>query len=135
MTTEQESGATEALEREIDFRGRSVWVKRPTFEQIAVWKRTVRQMQEADTGSWGADEVLVALERGLKIINSVMANQTDRTWLDDQLLESKIDFAGAAELIQKTVEAFGTDPNNREERRAAAKKPKKAARRKPAKIP
>jgi hypothetical protein len=130
--TEPEGGSEPITvpEREIEFRGRKIWVTLPKPEQILVWQRTVKQLQDPDIKDWGAEQVLVALERSRKIIDSVILNKADKTWIDDEMLEGNFGIREAASIIQTAMEAFAADAN-RADRRAAAKTPaKKAARKK-----
>lgn len=128
-------------ELEITFNGRQLWVRMPTPEQLLVWKRTLRQLQEAEVRSWNAEQVMIALERTRKIIDSVLANKADVTWLDDEMLEGNIDLKGTAEIINMTVQAYAdaaerekAEHGTRAERRAAksTKPAKKAVRKAPA---
>ena len=126
-------------ELEITFQDRQLWVRLPTPEQILVWKRTLNQLQSAEVDGWNAEQVMAALERTRKIIDSVLVHRVDVDWLDDQMLERKIDLKGTAEIINQTVERFAevaeaerAEHGTRAERRTAAKKPgKKAARKAP----
>ena len=134
--TEQnvEAPATVAVmpELEIDFKDRKIWVKMPSPEQLLVWKRTLTQLQAADVKGWNGEQVMRALERTRLIIDSVLAHQTDKDWLDDEMLAGTIGLMETAALINLTVEAFATaaeQEGNRETRRAA-EKPKKKAHRK-----
>jgi hypothetical protein len=118
-------------ELEIDFKDRKIWVKMPSPEQLLVWKRTLVQLQGADVKGWNGEQVMRALERTRLIIDSVLAHQTDKDWLDDEMLAGTIGLMETAALINLTVEAFATaaeEEGNRETRRAA--KPTKKARRK-----
>lgn len=118
-------------EQEIDFRGRKMWVRMPRPEQLLVWKRTLTQLQTVVDGDWTADSVMTALERLRRIIDSVLVNKADVTWLDDQFLDGTLTFQQLTPMITLTVEAFADaaeNEGNREERRAA--KPAKKARRK-----
>ena len=136
MTIEQ-TEAPEALppELEITFKGRLIWVRMPTPEQLLVWKRTLRQLQDAEVKSWNAEQVMIALERTRKIIDSVLVNKADVIWLDDEMLEGNLTLLDTAQIIQSTVEKFADEAKaegNRETRRAKAA-PKKARRKAPAK--
>lgn len=122
--TEQEK-TTPWPESDIEFLGRTIRVRMPRPEQIMVWQRTLRQLQSSEALSWDGDEVMAALERACKIINSVMVNRADIDWLDDSMLEGTVDLRGASKIILKSIEAFGNQ-HNREAKRAA----KKAARKK-----
>jgi hypothetical protein len=121
--------AEDRPEREIEFMGRKIWVKFPRPEQILVWKRILVQLQSANDG-WNGEQVLAALERTRRIIDSVMANQVDKDWLDDQMLDGTVTLADTAPFVTLAVQAFADD-DNRESRRAATKKaPAKKASRK-----
>lgn len=129
-------------ELEITFRDRKLWVRMPTPEQILVWKRTLVQLQSAEVDGWNAEQVMAALERTRKIIDSVLVHRVDVDWLDDEMLARRVDLKGTAEIINRTVEVYAeaaeaerAEHGTRSERRAAAtKKPgKKAARKAPTK--
>jgi len=144
--TEQETPAVQAdpempPELEITFMGRTLWVRLPKPEQLLVWKRTLRQLQEAKTDDWNAEQVMTALERTRRIIDSVLVNPVDVTWLDDEMLDGRVDLKGTSEIINRTVEAYAeaaererAENGTRAERRAAKKTTgKKAARKAPTK--
>jgi hypothetical protein len=139
----EQSEATEAtpagisLEQEIDFAGRKLWVRMPSPEQLLVWKRTLKQLQGADVQGWNGEQVMKALERTRAIIDSLLAHDTDKEWLDDELLAGTIGLKDTAQIINGTVDAFtlaAQEGGNRADRRAAKKAPaKKAARKAPGK--
>lgn len=136
--TEQETPAAETAdtipEQEIEFQGRTLWVKMPSPEQLLVWKRTLRKLQGADVEGWNGEQVMAALERTRSIIDSVLAHEVDKDWLDDEMLAGTVGLKDTAKIINATVEAFADAAEregNRETRRAAKKAPaKKAARKK-----
>lgn len=138
--TEQDAKAAPELPPElpIEFMGRELWVRMPSPEQLLVWKRTLRQLQDADVAGWNAEQVMIALERTRKIIDSLLINKADVVWLDDEMLEGKITLLGTADIITMTVNAYGdaaererAENGTRAERReAATKKPAKKAARK-----
>jgi hypothetical protein len=119
-------------ERPIMFNGREMYVWMPRPEQLLVWRRTLRRLQDMEENDWTADEVMKALERTRKIIDSVLVNETDKDWLDDQMLDRKLTLKDTGGIIQLTVEAFADaakGEGNRQTKRAAKKvAPKKAAR-------
>lgn len=129
--TEQTQAVKASPELEISFAGRQLWVKMPSPEQLLVWKRTLVQLQGADVTGWNGEQVMKALERTRKIIDSLLVHETDKEWLDDEMLAGTIGLMDTAGIINGTVEAFATaaeEGGNRETRRAA--KPKKKATRK-----
>jgi hypothetical protein len=122
-------------EQEIDFAGRKLWVRMPSPEQLLVWKRTLTQLQSADVQSWNGVQVMKALERTRAIIDSLLVHDTDKEWLDDELLAGTIGLKDTAEIINGTVEAFmlaAEEGGNRADRRAAKKASGKKAARKAA---
>lgn len=133
MTEQTETPAEiERPTREIPFRDRSLMLRMPTPEQLLVWQRTVKQLQGADTASWDGNEVMRALERARKIIDSLLSDPRDIEWLDDEMLAGNLGLREVAPIILDALKAFqeGTDettPNNREERRAVKKATRKKA--------
>lgn len=117
-------------ERPIMFKGREMYVWMPRPEQLLVWRRTLNKLQNIEDNSWTADEVLMALERTRKIIDSVLVNETDKDWLDEQMLDRKLSLMDTGEIIQLTVKVFADaaqGEGNRQAKRAAKKvAPKKA---------
>jgi hypothetical protein len=121
---------------------RNIWVRTPRPEQILVWQRTLDQLGNAPAAaSWTGSEVMKALERLRKIIDSLMVNKADVTWLDDQFLDLTLEFKDLVPFINQVVAAFqqaaadyAAEHGTRDERRAAAKtaKPAKKATRKAA---
>lgn len=135
--TEQDAPAQAEVmpEQEIEFHGRKMWAKMPSPEQLLVWKRTLKQLQGADVDGWNGEQAMKALERLRLIIDSVVAHDTDKEWLDDEMLAGNLGLMETAGIINSTVEAFADAAEaegNRETRRAAKKAPAKKATRKKA---
>lgn len=137
MTTEQETPEQDWLpvELPVPFQGREIFVRMPRPEQLLVWQRTLNKLGNLQAGtSWTGDEVMVALERLRKIVDSLVVNKADVEWLDDRFLEGSLTFAELAPFITDAVAVYQKFANenapNREARRAAEKPAKKAARKK-----
>lgn len=87
------------------FHGRTIAVTRPTDEQIGVWTRTVERFDglQAAIDAAPTDEARAAArarakERGQamigrlsSIVHSVIVEEADRDWLDDQLVRRRDD--------------------------------------------
>ncbi len=132
-TEAPEASTAKVPELELPFHGRTLWVKMPSPEQLLVWKRTLVQLQGADVSGWNGEQVMKALERTRLIIDSLLVHDTDKEWLDDEMLAGRLDLMDTAEIINGTVAVFAEaaeNEGNRETRRAAAKPAKKAARKK-----
>jgi hypothetical protein len=139
MTAEQEAAETAQdmpVELPVMLLDREIYTRMPTPEQLLVWQRTVTRLTEAPVdASWTGSEVMNALERLRKIVDSLMVNRADRDWLDDQFLEGTLDFQRLAPFIAEVTTAFQEfaaaqvqEHGTRAERRA--KPAKKAARKK-----
>lgn len=125
--TDQDAAAETAdqttLELPVTFLGREIYCRMPTPEQLLVWQRTVRRLSDAPMdASWTGSEVMGALERLRKIIDSLMVNRVDIDWLDDQFLDGTATFRNLAPFITEVTTAFAEVAGNRETRRAATKK-------------
>jgi hypothetical protein len=73
---------------------------------------------------------MAALERLRKIIASLLVNQTDVVWIDDQFLEGTLNFRTLAPFVNQAALAFQqviAESGNRETRRAAKKAVKRKA--------
>jgi hypothetical protein len=132
MTTDAEG--QQALHLPVMLMGREIDCRMPTPEQLLVWRRTVHRLTEAPMdASWTGAEVMDALERLRKIIDSLMVHRTDIDWLDDRFLDEKVTFKDLAPFITRVTDAFAKaaeEEDNQEIRRATKKPAKKAARKK-----
>lgn len=111
-------------ELEITFNSRALRVKMPEPEQLLVWRRTLRGLQDAEVKSWNGEQAMVAFERTRRIIDSVLVDPADVTWLDDEMLDGNLTLISTAEIINMTVKAFADAAEaegNRETRRAVKK--------------
>jgi len=96
-------------QRLITFRGREIAVAMPTDAQIFVWQRTIQELQQADTDAWDGEEAMRANLRAGRIIDSVIVDRADRTWLDDLTLDDALTLVERAEIITLAVSAFTDD--------------------------
>lgn len=136
MTAVTDEKKTEP-EADIVFQGRTIWVHMPRPEQLVVWKRALVRLQEmtdaeAAKGFTG-DQVMAALERSRKIIDTLLVNEEDKEWLDDEMLDGRLTLQGASDIILLATDRFAElakAEGNRDTRRAATKAPaaKKAIR-------
>lgn len=114
----------------ITFRGREMHVTMPTPSQLAVWRRILQRLQNTEESSWTADAVVDSLAKLHRIVETILVEQADKNWLEDELLDGTLDFPGLAPIITQATEAFqkaAAENGNREERRAATKTPAKKA--------
>jgi hypothetical protein len=93
----------------ITFRGRELTVRLPDDGVLAVWDRTARRYADITQGQLDAmsrDEQGRLLGRLLGVIRSVLAEEGDRDWLEDELLETDLNLAGAAQIVTLAIEHF-----------------------------
>jgi hypothetical protein len=135
MTDAQTGGDIKSIELPIEFLGREMYVHMPSPEQLLVWRRVLDRLQRVDTAEASGMELLNALERFRKIVDSLMANPKDIDWLDDEMLAGRLAIQELAPMIPLAVVAFQDEAaknGNRSTRRAAAKKATPARRKPPA---
>jgi len=95
-------------QRLINFRGREIAVRLPTDAQLFVWQRTLQELQQADTDSWDGEEAMRANMRAGRIIDSLIVDRADRTWLDDLTLDEGLTLTDRAQILHDTITAFGS---------------------------
>lgn len=139
MTTETvapEADDQAALELPVMLLDREIFSRMPSPEQLIVWQRTIKRLENADMdASWTGSEVMAALERLRKIVDTLIVNRADIDWLDDQFLDETLTFQTLAPFITAVVTAFqdyAEANGTRAEKRAAKKAPAKKAARKAA---
>ncbi len=136
MTDQQETApAVEpSPELEVSFQGRAIWVKMLKPEQLLAWQRILTSLSNADGRiTWNASEVMGAMERLRKIVDSLLVNKADVVWLDDQFLEGTLGFRELAPFITQVTEAFAAAADQQAPNREAKRAVKKATRKKAAK--
>jgi hypothetical protein len=139
MTTEQAMTEPEAeapVELPVMLPDREIYSRMPSPEQLIVWQRTIKRLEDAPMdASWTGSEVMAALERLRKIVDTLIVNRADVDWLDEQFLDETITFQTLAPFITNVVTAFqefAAAQGNRETRRATKKTVAKKATRKKA---
>lgn len=111
----------------ITFEGRTMAVQMPTPEQLAVWSRTAEKLTGRDFGDLSPEEGLKLYDRTQRIFGSVLADQVDRDWLEDQFLFEGLKLEKAGQIISLAVDALPRlqaqqEPTNRAARRAVRRK-------------
>lgn len=103
-------------------------VQMPAPEQILVWQRSIRRLQQTSDNSWDGESAMKAMERMRKIIDSILSPE-DVEWLDERMLDRETTMQECSQIVVDAIKAFSDEPEpaNRAQRRAA---PRKAAARK-----
>lgn len=89
----------------IIFRGRTMLAKRPSPEQLGMWKVTGDELSRVGPGI-AAERASVLLARAIKLITTVLADDVDRDWLHDQLLDGTLSLEDAAGILTLAAAAF-----------------------------
>lgn len=112
----------------ITFRGRVMLYHRPTPDQLAMWKRIAERAEASGrdfatpkpcpacegkgceacqgTGSAHTATILRLFDRAMNIITSLIADEADRDWLEDELIAGHFQLQDASEIIRLTVDAM-----------------------------
>lgn len=119
-------------EGDIEFQGRTLRIRLPQPEQILVWRRIMSRLESANLSDWNGKEIMDALERVRKILDSVLVNVEDIDWLDDEMLAGRVGLKGASEILLKATDAFSNRAGRRTAKKAAPARRKAPAAKKTA---
>lgn len=90
----------------VPFRGRNIKVSRPTEAQMAVWQRIANRL--STTTPSDASKIL---DRYFTIVDTILVDEVDRDWLEDQMLGGQIEIQDASDIVLAAVKLFyGTKP-------------------------
>lgn len=124
----EEAAASTTGTDTITFRGRVMAYRRPSADQLAVWKmiaeRAAGLAKEVatpkpcptckgegcdtcqGTGSAHSTTIFKLFNRAMTIINSVLVDEGDKDWLEDEMIAGRVDMEAAAQIISLTVDAL-----------------------------
>lgn len=120
MTEQEAVDRDQPMVGEIKFQGRTLKIRAPKPEQVLIWQRTMKRLESANLSDWSGEQVLAALERSRMIIDSLLDDPADISWLDDEMLAGRVSLREASEII---IEAVKWMTGDRAQRRAAKKAP------------
>lgn len=94
----------------IEFEGRRMLVRRPSIEQIAMYRRIAKQMEalkdrEITTAKEG-ESVVIIFDRAAKMIESVLVDADDREWVQDQLLAGR-KISDLVPILRQAIDKIG----------------------------
>lgn len=114
---------------EVAFRGRMVLVKLPTTEQLTIYRRLSQKFIEIGNAAErpGAqpmemEEAIKHYDRAVKLVTSVIVKDDDKEWLEDEMLEGRMELPDAIDLLKGAFDQLAQvndKARNRAERRAA----------------
>lgn len=112
--------------------GRQIMVKAPTLGQILVLHRTtMRMIKQAESDEDDQGKALTsAITRTLDFIDTLIIDEDDRQFVEDQMLAGKIDWQELMAILAQDKDANEPDDDQAPKpvRKAAPKKSPKAAR-------
>lgn len=94
----------------IEFEGRRMLVRRPSIEQIAMYRRTAKQMEalkdrDITTPKQGEDVVRI-FDRAARMIESVLVDDDDREWVQDQLMAGR-KISDLVPILRQAIDKLG----------------------------
>lgn len=98
------AGSEPGGSKPITFLDREIMVQMPDENQILVWRKIVRQF-EVEGNTQDRERQFVLMERGRKIVDSVIVLDDDKEWIDDMLIEKKTTMAEVVEIILRAMKA------------------------------
>jgi hypothetical protein len=109
----------------VTFRGRTMVVKIPDEVQLAIIKRFSEQYGSMAKGGQQieASKAITMSGRAISIVQSVLADEQDKEWIEDSLLRNDFGLMDALDIVNEAmVRLKAANAPNRQERREAAKK-------------
>jgi hypothetical protein len=112
------------VNKTVMFKGREIQVKKPTPEQLYAWERLLRKLEQMAKEVATVDQARILLSRSQKIIDSVVATDEEREWLEDGALDGTITIQESATIVLEALAAYEDElkgePTSRAARRARA---------------
>jgi hypothetical protein len=125
---EEDNGGQPDPTGTITFRGRVMAFQRPNVDQLAVWKMIADRAERVGrelttpkpcpgcqgkgcdecqgTGSAHTATIFKLFNRAMAIISSVLTDEADKDWLEDELIAGRVDIQAASEIIALAVTAM-----------------------------
>lgn len=108
----------------IVFQKRTIAVRLPTPDQLVAFRRVFARLESARATEMDGERALALLERAAKVVDTVIADEVDRDWLDDQRLEGAATTEDIMPIIINAISAYGDEapgvaPNRAARRRKA----------------
>lgn len=101
-------------EAHVSWRGRDWLVRLPTVEQMTIYRRLSTRFQalgeaqsKPDAEPMSMEEATSHFDRALKLITSVVVEPADIVWIEDEMLEGRLQLSDASDLMLKAMERFG----------------------------
>jgi hypothetical protein len=110
------------VNKTVTFKGREIEVKKPTPEQLYAWERLLKKLEVLAKEAATVDQARTLLDRCYKIINSVVAKEDDRLFLEDGALDGTVTIEESASIVLDALKVYEDEltpePANRAARRA-----------------
>lgn len=115
----------------VPFHGRDLRVRLPSEEQLTMYRRVSREFvalgKSGRAKNMPIEEALKYLDRAVRTVQSVLADDDDREWIEDQLMDGKLKLVECSELMQEAFRRLAEQHGTRQERRAAGQRGPAAA--------
>jgi hypothetical protein len=103
-TPEPEPAAEAGDAPVLELNGRIIRVKMPTPEQLVMWQRIASRLTGTDTTSVDPMRVMKMIDQIVSIFRTVMVDDADGDWMEEQILYGTLDFAKAATFVSDAVQ-------------------------------
>lgn len=90
----------------VTFRGRTMKAVQPEPEQLVVWQLTQKRLENLDPATATNQQVATLIGRALRVIQSVLADDADKDWIEDQILDKTLNLTGAMPIITTALTMF-----------------------------
>lgn len=121
-----EPGDLADVTAEVVWGGRTMIVKPPTLEQMAVIEGLpaafdrLKSQIEAPGGEVSMETVTRLTRRAIATVRAVLADQVDKDWIDDLIMDEEFDLESLMPIFEAAMVALRGRYANRADRRAKA---------------
>lgn len=107
-TESKEEERPEPIVKTVTLKGRKVRIHTPKPEQVMIWQRVMNRLSNMGNDVTG-EQALNALDRARKIIDSVLVDEADIEWLDDQMLDGSLGFKEMADFMLRAAKTLSKE--------------------------
>jgi len=108
VTTETTTPATPVPVVTCDFRGRTMAIRIPNPERLAMFQQTLRSIKGMQGQKLDATRAIKFYDQSTRIILSILADDDDKEWLRDQFYDGDLELAEAFGIVESAMAAMNT---------------------------
>lgn len=89
------------------FQGRTMRIKTPTPEQLAMFQQTLRMIKGmSGQKNLSGERAMKFFDQGSRVVLSLLADSDDKEWLRDQFFEGDLGLSEAFGIVQDAIDSM-----------------------------